>query len=312
MHEELFEIAGPDGMYRRGVVSLPRDTRAATTGVLLLPAGLKYHVGPHRYYVKLARYLAAEGYIVLRFDPLGVGESDGLMQKGPTREIWQSIETGRYVEDVLLAAARFRKQYGLAVVAAGGICGAAVTALLAAATPESGIDGVISINTAVSLSATQGGAAKIIGSSQADHNFRSYLRKVFSLDAWKRVFARESDFTSIRRTLFTKVCSVLHFGLPATGGDNDKVNRSFIKALHTVRKRGIRHLLVFSGNDNRWFEFRDMVLSGEPSGNMESVTTQISLIRDANHELHLREWQDESMGVIRTWLSLAVPNRLAP
>jgi pimeloyl-ACP methyl ester carboxylesterase len=268
-------------------------------------------VGPHRYYVKLARFLADSGYVVFRYDPLGIGESDGRIQKGPTREIWQSIETGRYVEDTLLAATYFRREYGLNRIAAGGICGAAVTALLAAVTPDAGIDGVISINTAVSLSTQPKGPAHRIGTSQADHNFRSYVRKIFSLEAWKRVVTGESDFSSIRNTLVAKTCNLLHLTGSASVAENERINMKFLRALRAARKHGIKHLLVFSGNDSRWFEFRDMILAGEPAGRYDSRDTQISVINDANHELHLSMWQEESMRLIRNWLGSAFGSQSA-
>ncbi|TAK87061.1 MAG: hypothetical protein EPO12_01625, partial [Aquabacterium sp.] len=77
MKEEWFELTAPDGLVRRGILTLP-DSPAASA-VILLPAGLKYHVGPHGLNVQLARSLAAAGHLALRFDPLGVGESDGAL-----------------------------------------------------------------------------------------------------------------------------------------------------------------------------------------------------------------------------------------
>lgn len=43
--------------------------------VILLNAGIIHRVGPHRLYVKMARRLAAMGFVVLRFDFSGVGDS---------------------------------------------------------------------------------------------------------------------------------------------------------------------------------------------------------------------------------------------
>ncbi len=45
-------------------------------GVLLLSAGLDHHVGPHRLNVDLARHLAALGFVSLRFDLSGLGDSE--------------------------------------------------------------------------------------------------------------------------------------------------------------------------------------------------------------------------------------------
>ena len=59
-----------------GVVTEPElpgeNTRPA---VILANAGLIHRVGPNRVYVKLARSLARQGYLVLRFDLSGIGDS---------------------------------------------------------------------------------------------------------------------------------------------------------------------------------------------------------------------------------------------
>ncbi len=53
------------------------------TGVLLLNAGLIHHIGPSRIYVKIARMLASMGFIVLRFDFSGIGDSGPRKDKLP-------------------------------------------------------------------------------------------------------------------------------------------------------------------------------------------------------------------------------------
>jgi hypothetical protein len=67
-----------------GVVSEPEQAPASPSrpAVILLNAGLLHRVGPSRVYVTLARRLAAEGFVVLRFDFSNIGDSpprvDGL------------------------------------------------------------------------------------------------------------------------------------------------------------------------------------------------------------------------------------------
>jgi dienelactone hydrolase len=46
-------------------------------GIVLVPGGLTRRVGLHRLYVEAARALCSAGASVLRFDPPGVGESEG-------------------------------------------------------------------------------------------------------------------------------------------------------------------------------------------------------------------------------------------
>lgn len=56
------------------------------TGVLLLNAGLIHHIGPNRIYVKMARLLASIGFVVLRFDFSGIGDSGIRKDKLPVIE----------------------------------------------------------------------------------------------------------------------------------------------------------------------------------------------------------------------------------
>jgi pimeloyl-ACP methyl ester carboxylesterase len=56
------------------------------TGVLLLNAGLIHHIGPNRIYVKMARLLASMGFVVLRFDFSGIGDSGPRKDKLPVTD----------------------------------------------------------------------------------------------------------------------------------------------------------------------------------------------------------------------------------
>lgn len=56
------------------------------TGVLLLNAGLIHHIGPNRIYVRIARLLSSMGFIVLRFDFSGIGDSGPRKDKLPAAE----------------------------------------------------------------------------------------------------------------------------------------------------------------------------------------------------------------------------------
>jgi len=59
-----------------GIVTLPSDLHdGQSVAIVLLNAGLLHKVGPHRAYVKIARHFADKGFLCLRFDLSGLGDS---------------------------------------------------------------------------------------------------------------------------------------------------------------------------------------------------------------------------------------------
>lgn len=70
-------------------------------GCLILVGGPQYRVGAHRQYIDLARHLAAQGIGVLRFDYLGMGDSDGTL-----------MDLDERGEDIAAAADALAKKLG--------------------------------------------------------------------------------------------------------------------------------------------------------------------------------------------------------
>lgn len=307
MHEEIFEVSGPDSLVRRGIVTPPPAGTNATTGILLLPAGLKYHIGPHRMYVLMARALARQGYWVLRFDPLGLGESDGAIPPAPLRDIWCTVERGRFVADSVLACDAWRQRYALTSVIVGGLCGGAITAQSAAASRPDLFQGVISLNTAVTLSLPRAQSGQNLSVFQARHHFRDYFRKFLSWDAWRRVWRGESDYFAIKGTVLTAMRSWLPFAPVRQGKPLPNENPQFIRTFLQLEKKATRHLLLFGENDNRWLEFSEAILQGYLHGARRGSGYEVHTIGQANHEFHLKPWQTEACRLILDWLAREFP-----
>lgn len=58
-----------------GIVAMPEVP--APTGILIVVGGPQYRIGSHRQFLLLSRALAAKGYVVMRFDVRGMGDSCG-------------------------------------------------------------------------------------------------------------------------------------------------------------------------------------------------------------------------------------------
>src|SRR5258708_16486466 len=76
MREKAFLFGDPPillGITSEPPTSTPAPERPA---FLILNAGLVHRVGPARKSVRLARRLAADGYLTMRFDLSGIGDSE--------------------------------------------------------------------------------------------------------------------------------------------------------------------------------------------------------------------------------------------
>jgi alpha-beta hydrolase superfamily lysophospholipase len=299
MNEEIFEVKGQDGLIRRGIVTIPNACNGV--GILLLPAGLKYRVGPARFYVHLARNLVKDGYTILRYDPAGLGESEGKLPLLPVQKIWRTLEEGRFVEDALLAVEAMKNKYGLKRIVSGGICGGAITSQLAAAERNGMIDGIVSINTSVTLAGAPEKSSITLGEAQAKKNYKSYVRKLVSRHAWKRLLTCESDIKSIFKTIMTIMTGVFKKNNELVPLENE--NTRFMKTFNLLQRKNVKHLLIFGGNDNRWTQFQDVILTRYLDNQIENNAYKIAVIPDANHELHFREWRDNAVITIKSWLS---------
>ena len=73
--EDVF-VFGQDGNLVGVITDPPAERRdPRLPGIILLNAGLINRVGPNRLYVKIARALAEQGHVVMRFDFSGIGDS---------------------------------------------------------------------------------------------------------------------------------------------------------------------------------------------------------------------------------------------
>jgi pimeloyl-ACP methyl ester carboxylesterase len=138
--------------------------------LVLLNAGLLHRVGPNRLYVKLARRLAAAGFVVARFDLSGVGDSAAAGERSDFGE--RAVAETRACMD-LLASSR-----GVQRFVVGGLCSGADNALLVAGQDER----VAGLALLEPVSAPSAG--------QVLHSYRDRLR---SPKSWLRLLTGRSE-----------------------------------------------------------------------------------------------------------------------
>ncbi len=96
-------------------------------GIMLLNCGATSHVGPNRMSVDLARRWAARGYVVLRLDIAGLGDSDN--RSGEPRN--QVYPPGA-LYDISIAVEFLRRRRGVKDLTLIGVCSGAYHALRSA------------------------------------------------------------------------------------------------------------------------------------------------------------------------------------
>ena len=115
----------------RGVAHVPWEVAAGVPAVVMLAAGDSCRSS--LFYVPLARTLARDGWPVLRFDPRGIGDSDGDVGCATVAEAFRKIQLGGFVPDCIAAVDFMERELGVGTSVLTGLCGGAVTAGHAAA-----------------------------------------------------------------------------------------------------------------------------------------------------------------------------------
>ena len=289
--ERLFECNAAGGQVCRGIITDPLDLPVRKT-LVCFPAGIKYRTGPGGLHVHLARTLARFGVSTVRLDVPPLGECEGTLENARVQEIWNTIEQGRFIEDGCESLLALSKLTGRGKFHLTGLCGGAATAQMIAACDPELVEGLIQFNPAVTLSQVPGRQTQAIGGAEAKANLSSYLTRLASPQSWARALGGISDYRSMMSTLQM---------IMKSSGSNEGMQLSpfYKQALETTLQKGIRHLFIMSGNDQRWFQFQDLVLKLPLEGNFE-----VHVIPGANHELHWPEWRVSAEQKIAEWLGV--------
>jgi uncharacterized protein len=297
---------------RAGLTLFGTLHRAATPGaglpcVVLLSPGVKMRVGPGRLYVPLTRMLNELGYTVLRFDFFGLGDSEGELQETMLADVYNHIEVGRYVDDTLAALDWLRSAQGFKQFVLGGLCGGAITALLAARR-EPSVVGLLSLGMTVTLASNAATPGKYLTSKQLEGKRAMYFRNLLKPASLWRFVTFRSDYGTIwhsmkRLVVKPKVPKVAAAAeLPPEQRGN--ANPLFPPAYFEFLQRGGKVLLVFSEKDRLWTEYEEKF--EQPfAERLTPHAAQIDKhrIAQANHVMSFHAWQREMVDTARAWLA---------
>lgn len=306
---EAVAFSNASGLKLFGTVHRPHaGSDAALPAVVMLSPGVKMRVGPGRLYVPLTEMLTALGYTVLRFDFYGLGDSEGELPERLLPDVYNNIEVGRYVSDTVDAMNWLQRTHGFRRFLLGGLCGGAITALLAAQR-DARVQGLLSLGMTVTLASDAATPAKYLTRGQLDSRRQGYYRRLLQPKSWLRLLTFQSEYAVIWRSMKRLVIKdrppqPVRKDPPAAGADQrGNANPLFPPAFFAFLDRGGKALMLFSEKDRLQSEYQEKFV--EPYADrlgrfLPQIRTHI--VPNANHVLSLHEWQREMVTVSRQWL----------
>ncbi len=274
-----------------GVITDRADTEASSQlpGVILLNSGIVHRVGLNRLHVKLARNLAARGFVTIRFDFSGIGDSPARQDNLPFRKssVSETQEAMNY-----LAATR-----GIDRFVVMGICsGAGIALRVACVDPR--VVGVVPVNSRGYLSGPN-----------ADDN--AYLRnRALLRHYWRIAFSSSFQFKNWLKALTGKVNYRMF--VSATGSClrsffSHRKQPGFAAAGHPLRSdvrallaRGVRVLFVHAEGDEG-LDFVQMAFGDDAQRWHDAQGFRFEIIQGANHTFTLLWSQEKLLQIVCDW-----------
>jgi alpha/beta superfamily hydrolase len=301
-------FANKDGLRLFGIFHQPERPRDPAVAVLLLSPGVKMRVAPHRLYNKLAARFVELGYPVLRFDFHGLGDSEGDAAETHLADLYGATQVGRYVADTVSAMDWMQRTHGTSRFIAAGLCGGALTGLLAAER-DPRITHLLGLSIPVILDGSNIDASKYMTAAQLNSTRTGYLRKLSpaSWRSWIRLLSLQSDYRMIARSLLQPFVSRRRPAPPAQAvALADNTNPYFAPAFHRMVSTSRRVLLIFAESDRLFWEFENKFMQRHA----EALTPyadcyQVHVTKQANHIFSFAEWQQDMMEHCCRWLDRA-------
>jgi len=225
--ERVFMFGSHGGLV--GVLTEPADQlrRSSNPAILFSNIGLNHRVGPNRLYVELARKLAAEGFVSLRFDLSGFGDSEPRREGPPDRER-ATLDTRE--------AMSFLERYGASQFVLVGLC--------------SGVD---SAHSTALVDDRVAGAIFIEGYAYRNWGFwlRHSTTRNLQPARWSRFLRVRADRMRGRPPLadLNELPDVFERTYPPRG--------QFAADLERLDRRGVRMLFVYTINADGRYNYRN-------------------------------------------------------
>lgn len=293
------------GLRLFGILHTPPGQVPGELVVLLLSPGVKMRVGPQRLYLQLTEMLLAMGLGVFRFDFHGLGDSEGTLPEEQLRDVYNHIEVGRYVDDTIDAMNWMQETHGSRRFLLSGLCGGAITGLLAGER-DGRVSGLLGLGITPVLAARSADTSRYMTVGQLEASQKMYLKRLWNPRAWFRLLTFQTDNRLIKKMLAHWVHQLLGRRpdppAAAPAGD-DNANPLFPPAFFKMLATRRPMLLIFGGADRLHYEYQEkFVLRHRDRLAQMPALVDVHVVESANHVLSMAEWQREMLDVSRRWL----------
>ena len=269
-----------------GIITDPADEERDRNlpAFVLLNAGIVHRVGPNRLYVKTARSLAAMGFVVLRCDFSGIGDSlvreDHLpFEKSAvleTQEAMDYLQAARGVERFLLL----------------GLCGGAAISLKTA-----GCDPRVVGTVLINFRGYHDEWSEELRSHLRERDLRHYYWNVAlrNPQSWWRALTGRVDYRNLLKAVRSLAGSVIPRPRQVRASEHD------VSAdLRSLTERGVALFLIYSERDVG-LDYLRWILKDELPRWMSLGSLKVEVIPQASHTFTLLRHQEQVIQVLTSW-----------
>lgn len=289
------------------VVTAPAGEPPTRRAVVFCQTGLQSKGGVGDYFRWLGDILSGEGFMVVRFDQIGTGDSPGELTSDVTiDQYFNHVESGACVQDTLAVLRWTERQLPAGgEIYLWGQCDGAVTAALAGAETPERVAGLILLAMPVLYTDSEQ-----VREVDADVALKGYLRKITKLRSYLRLVRGQSDLRLIRGTVASAMNQVRRSGRELVDRfrnrstpDHARFNWHFWDAFQKLMQRRKQVLFLLCENDNETpdfdHEFRIKVLDRHPE---YGRLCTIKELPRADHSLVFEDGRRASCDAVLGWL----------
>ncbi|MGE5096799.1 MAG: alpha/beta fold hydrolase [Betaproteobacteria bacterium] len=265
-----------------GVATLPPGDAVDPDrpALIVLNAGHVHRVGPHRLHVRLNRRIAQRGFMAMRFDFSGIGDSPPRPDSLPFEQS-APLEVREVMDD--LERATGVRRFCIAGLSSGALLS------LASAVADRRVVGACMMN-------PHGFAQDAQWTEHVERlsESRIYARNVFQLDSWRKLLTGKTNYRRLARALWYKAGEGRHRAKVAGVVEQAR------PVLADLLKLEANVLVLFSEKDRSLENFDEIL--GPGWRERVGANVEVAILRGANHTFARPMDLEAAVDAVEGWM----------